>query len=222
MKLEDSTMNKRNHSNRLSRYKMMRRKKWQMHYRWAALLLSLAIFLFAGTFLVLDEEPKKVDAIIILSGGSERLDKAMMLYQKGYADHLILSNGLETNLEEKARKHLPSSSIIMEDKARSTLDNAIYTKEIMIHHHFRSAIVVSSDYHMKRVKYLFEKAYEETNVELTYISSKSGFFKPLLWWTSKSSIRVTVNEYLKLAGNALGWHGPKAKAPLNALNHLLF
>ncbi|WP_367755391.1 hypothetical protein [Ammoniphilus sp. 3BR4] len=41
----------------------------------------MAIFRSAGSFLVLEEEPKNADAIIVLSGGS---DKAMMFHRQLY------------------------------------------------------------------------------------------------------------------------------------------
>src|SRR5687768_4087705 len=124
----------------------------KIQYAFFSVLLLLIFFLlFAGQFLVIDEEPKKVDVIVVLSGGEGRLEKAMELYESGYASKLIVSNGLADNLWENAALLLPTNSIILEEKADSTYESAVYVKKLMNKYKFHSAIVVSSDFHMRRV-----------------------------------------------------------------------
>ncbi|RKD23117.1 hypothetical protein BEP19_12915 [Ammoniphilus oxalaticus] len=207
---------------RLKRYQKTRRRKrkWVRRFLFASIFMSL--FLFAGVFLVVNEQPKAADAVIVLSGGSGRIEHGLELMNEGYADHLILSNGLSSDLKKKANNVLSSSSIVIEDQASSTLENAMFTKEIMMKRNWRSAIVVSSDYHMRRVKYLFDRTYRGSDIELTFVASKSRHPHPLKWWTTKASRKATVNEYLKLTGNTFGMHGEKAKAELRKINRLLF
>ena len=53
----------------------------------------------AGDFLVINEKPEKSDVVIVLSGGGiERIEKAVEIYNKGFAPYIMLSNGQEDNL----------------------------------------------------------------------------------------------------------------------------
>lgn len=102
---------------------------------------------------MVNEKPVKSDVIIVLSGDNDRLEKGIELYKKGYASHLILSNGQENNFYHQAKESgIPEDSIILENHATSTTENAKFTKRLMMNYHFQSAIVVSSNYHMKRVE----------------------------------------------------------------------
>ena len=53
---------------------------------------------------------------------------------------------------------VPNDSIILENNATSTRESAFFTKELMIQQQFQSAIVVSSNFHMRRVKSNYQKA----------------------------------------------------------------
>jgi uncharacterized SAM-binding protein YcdF (DUF218 family) len=191
---------------------MLRLKKRKILFLLALLLLILFLS-FAGRFLVINEKPKNVDVIVVLSGGEGRLEKALELYEKGYSDKLILSNGLSDGLWEKAVTLLPSESIILEGKADSTYESALYVKEIMEKHQFHSAILVSSDFHMRRVEFNFHRVFKESNDELIYVSNDTSF-EPRTWWATKRNVGITVSEYIKIVGNSFGIHGNSAKRNL--------
>ncbi|RAS74460.1 YdcF family protein [Priestia endophytica] len=178
------------------------------------LLLGLGIifFILAGKALVVDEKPVKSDVIIVLSGDGDRIEKGIELYKKGYASHLILSNGKENNFYNQAKDSgIPVHSIILENYATSTTENAEFTKKLMIKYNFQSAIVVSSNYHMKRVEKNFDKEFKDTEIQLTYCSSGSHYYNPKKWWETALNRKVTYTEYVKLVGNYFGFNGKKSK-----------
>jgi uncharacterized SAM-binding protein YcdF (DUF218 family) len=185
------------------------------------LLLVLFFMLFAGRFLVIDEEPKKVDVLIVLSGGEGRLEKAIELYHSGYASKLIVSNGLADDLWENAALLLPTSSIILEKEADSTYESAVYVKKLLNKYKFHSAIVVSSDFHMRRVKYNFHRVYEGSDHELIYVASDTSY-NPKVWWMNKRSFGITISEYIKIIGNTFGVHGNEAKRTLYRYFEMFF
>lgn len=187
----------------------------------AVMLLVLFFLLFAGRFLVIDEEPKKVDTIVVLSGGDGRLEKAIELYESGYASNLIVSNGLADDLWENAVRLLPTSSIILEKEADSTYESAVYVKKLMNKYKFNSAILVSSDFHMRRVKYNFHRVYKGSNHELIYVASDTSF-NPKVWWMNKRSFGNTISEYVKIVGNTFGVHGNEAKRTLYRYFEMFF
>jgi uncharacterized SAM-binding protein YcdF (DUF218 family) len=177
------------------------------------------IFTSAGNYLAIDEKPKKSDVIIVLSGGGiDRLEKGVVLYEKGFSDRLMISNSNEDKLYETALKMgVPSKSIILENHARSTTENAAFTINLMGKHKFRSAIVVSSNYHMRRVKNNYEKVNKKEWFTFIYCSSNYNSYNPKRWWKRKDNLTITMKEYVKIVGNHMGIHGDRAKVILENL-----
>lgn len=182
-------------------------------------IIVVAIFSFAGRFLVIDEKPQKSEAIIVLTGGGiDRLERAVRLYKQNKAQYLIISNGTEDNYYQEAiLMGVARQSILLENQADSTTDSAVYTIDMMEKHRLKSAIVVSSNYHMRRVKQNFNKITADKNITLTYCASKDKYFQPNKWWATGDSINMTFNEYSKLIGNAFGIHGDTAKEILKTI-----
>ncbi|AXI10459.1 YdcF family protein [Oceanobacillus zhaokaii] len=164
------------------------------------LLTCLYLILILGReFLIVNEKPKKVDAIIVLSGGPGRLEKAVELFKGGYAEYMMLSNSnvQGTSVQEAVEMGIPKNRIITEDYATSTYTNALYTKEEMEKNNLKSAIVVSSDFHMRRSKLVFQRLYKDTGIELTYIASP---YLERTWLTEKSEREIVFREWTKLIG----------------------
>lgn len=185
-------------------------------------IIVVVLSIFAGRFLILSQSQKQVDVIIILSGGGGRVEQGVKMFQKGYAPQLLLSNAKEGagpagDMRETALSlGIPESAILTEDAAESTYQNAQFTLPIMQQHEFKSAIVVSSDFHMRRVKFIFDHVYKKSGIELTYIGADSGY-NAKAWWSDRYSRETTFNEYIKMIGNAFGYNGPEAKGSLEQI-----
>ena len=65
---------------------------------------------------------------------------------------------------------------------------------------FESAIVVTSNYHMRRSKLVFKKAFKDTDISLVYCSAEEDGFIPEKWWTDRYSFNRVFSEYIRLAG----------------------
>lgn len=111
---------------------------------------------------------------------------------------------------------IPKDAILTENEALSTYQNAELTLPIMQKHSFTSAVVVSSDFHMRRVKFIFDHIYENSGIKLTYVSANSGY-NAKWWWSDRYSRETTFNEYVKMIGNAFGYNGPEAKETLQEI-----
>jgi uncharacterized SAM-binding protein YcdF (DUF218 family) len=121
--------------------------------------------------LIISEQPRASDAIIVLSGSSERDIYAADLYNLGFSRIIIMSGCGQTAEVMAARaikKGVKSEDIIKEQKAVSTYENAVLTREVMLQNGFQSAIVVSSPFHMRRSRLVFERVYKNTGISLTY------------------------------------------------------
>ncbi|WP_339281345.1 YdcF family protein [Paenibacillus sp. FSL H8-0282] len=186
--------------------------------------MLLLLILFSGRFLTYTQSPNASDTIIILSGGAGRVEEGAALYNEGYASSILLSNAKESNsrfgdmLQTALTQGIPASIILTENDALSTYQNALYTLSIMQLHGFNSAIVVSSDFHMRRVKLIFDRVYKKSGIELTYVGSPSGY-NAKRWWSDRKSRETTFNEYVKMIGNTFGYNGPEAKSTLDQIKN---
>ena len=155
-------------------------------------------------FLIVNEEPKPVDVIIVLGGGTkERVGHGVRLYQSGYADKILLTGGSRWEIaiaEIMERQALSlgvtKDDILLEKESLSTYENAKYTLEIMRAEKFKSAILVTSPYHSKRASIIFQrffKGIDLTTCPVPYDSSKTS-----KWWKDRYRARDIVSEYLKL------------------------
>ena len=163
----------------------------------ALIIISIIILLTMGHFLVKVDHVEKSDAIIVLSGFDGRLEHGIKLFKEGYGDCLILSNSDDFD-EETLREHdISEDQVISESHADSTFTNATLTKEIVLEREFKSVIVVTSEFHTSRTRYIFNKVYRDTDVKLIFSGSKNGFFNSKLWWFNFRGIYVVAVEYVK-------------------------
>lgn len=116
-----------------------------------------------------EAHPVKSDAIIVLGchiRGMKpspmlkfRLEKALDLYKRGYADHIIVSGGKgvnEATYESSVMKNWLSThgvkedDIFVENKSKSTYENLKFSKKIADNQGYKSVIIVSNDFHIFR------------------------------------------------------------------------
>lgn len=162
----------------------------------------------AGRFLIVTDPLDRADVIIVLSGGrrDERVRQAADLYRAGYAPRVLLSGGealmdLPTpDLQRlQARKHgIPDSALLFEVASTSTGEQAAFLRPILERQRVRRAIVVTSSYHTRRTRYLFQKAFTGSTVEIRVYPVQQDVFNPVDWWTRESDTETVVLEYIKL------------------------
>jgi uncharacterized SAM-binding protein YcdF (DUF218 family) len=92
-----------------------------------------------------------------------RVTEAVREYERGVAPRILFSGGAAANqfveadvmARVAAAQGIPPSAIFTETKARDTIQNACYSTRMMSSHGWRSAEVVSSDYHLLRASMIF-------------------------------------------------------------------
>lgn len=114
---------------------------------------------------------KKADTVIVLGAAQQngtplpmfkaRLDRAEELYRKGYASSIIVTGGksAETEVSDAsvAQAYLVHNSIaaddvFIEERSRTTLENLMFSQEIMRKNRLESALLVSHDFHLMRAQ----------------------------------------------------------------------
>lgn len=93
----------------------------------------------------------------------QRVNKGLELLNKSLAPKIIFTgssvanNCVEANImfEYALSKDIKDSIIFVEPKARNTYQNAFYSVEIMKRNRFKSAAIVTSEFHIKRACAIF-------------------------------------------------------------------
>ena len=152
------------------------------------------------------DEPVPADVIIMLAGGDAgRMEKAADLYHEGYADYVIVSPIFESYPPQSKAYALElgirDESLIEEYNASSTYTNATITLKMMEEYGFDSALVVTSDYHLKRSKMIFERINDD-EYDLTYIAALGEDGEA--WHERSRATLLWFREFYKLWGYRLG------------------
>jgi uncharacterized SAM-binding protein YcdF (DUF218 family) len=95
----------------------------------------------------------------------ERVNEAVREFKAGRAEHIIFSGGatMKQFVEGQSMATLaetqgvPSSAIVLEDKARNTIQNIYFSNQIMQQKGWASAEVVSSPSHLPRTALILER-----------------------------------------------------------------
>jgi uncharacterized SAM-binding protein YcdF (DUF218 family)/glycosyltransferase involved in cell wall biosynthesis len=152
----------------------------------AQLLIAIAALLaivfytnvawWAASPLRLDAPPRRADAIVVFGGGvgesgkagggtEERVQHAVDEYRAGLAPHLVFSSGYQYSFPEAesmralaVQQGVPASAIVLERRATDTRQNVLFTRDILREHGWRSVLLVSSPYHMRRAVLVWNRA----------------------------------------------------------------
>lgn len=150
----------------------------------------------------------KADVIVAVSGGDTyaRTQKAIDLYQTGWADYLIFSGAAAdktgpSNAESMRRYALlhgvPSQAIITEEVSETTHENATRTDNVFQRHNFRRVILVTSAYHQRRASIEFRRA---VGGNITIVNSPVKHDKQWSqwWWLTPGGWWLAGSELTKI------------------------
>lgn len=173
------------------------------------LLLLKPILTFTADFLIIREKPSKADVIVVLAGEftGERINYAVDLYKKGYAKKLLLTGWSPSRIadtaftmkEQALKMGVPEDAFLMETESTSTYENALFSNKIIEDNAFGSVILVTSTYHSRRAKYIFQKILDK-KIKIISCPADVSYFKPESWWSNKKGKRTLIDEYEKLIG----------------------
>ncbi len=171
----------------------------------ALVLLGTGFLSFIDTVAAMPQpQPpmKKLDAIVVLTGGSNRIDTGFRLLQEGYGKKLFISgvyHGLDVKQLLKRWKAAPQKSldccVVLGFKASNTTGNAIETAAWLHKQNFHSIYLVTADYHMQRA--LLEFHHFVPGVAITPFPIVPDNFNVRDWWKSLATGMLVGGEYLK-------------------------
>ncbi len=172
------------------------------------LLIYLArhpIMRYAAESWVVDAPAAHADALLLLGDDNfyaDRATRAAELIRQGVAPVVVASGrrlrpsaGIAELLQhDLIERGVPKEKIILfAQDAESTEEEAKALARFSAERRFRSVIVVTSNYHTRRARYIFEKVFPR-GVEVSVASARDGDFDPDRWWEKRKSEKLFTHE----------------------------
>jgi uncharacterized SAM-binding protein YcdF (DUF218 family) len=147
------------------------------------------------------EAQRHTDAIVVLTGGSERLTVGLALLAAGRANKLFVS-GVYHSVDVRALLRItpqkPAEAgccIVLGYAADNTVGNAAETAAWMRAEHFTSLRLVTANYHLRRSLLEFRRALPEAEI-IPYPVVPANV-RVADWWRWRHTTGLIVTEYNK-------------------------
>lgn len=112
------------------------------------------------------------DVIVVPTGDMYlRCDQGIELKKRDWAKKLLFSGKTGSRNAYDFKSHaknqgIKENDIILEDKATNTIENALFTKDILIKNDYKSIILVSSPYSQRRQCMTFKKVLKDEDIKI--------------------------------------------------------
>jgi len=190
-----------------------------------ALLLLLIILAFAfrsqiltgfADYLVINDKLQPADVIFLLNSAFDtRPFRAGELYLQGLAPLIVIAraentpvvdlglvpNDTDISVGVMEKLGVPPEKIIIlpvPGGATSTFDEADALKQYVETNQVQRIILVTSAFHTRRARWIFDKAFSELPVTLEMAAVPYKGFDQTNWWKNETGLITLNNEYIKL------------------------
>ena len=163
------------------------------------------ILRFAAEAWIIDDTLHPADAIIVISDDNfyaDRATRAAEVYRQGLAP-LVVASGrrlrpyagiAELMQHDLIERGVPKDKILsIAHDADNTRDEARALAPWALKQQWRSVIIVTSNYHTRRTRYIFTRVFpRSTQVMVT--AARDGDFDAERWWEKRVSIKRFTHE----------------------------
>ncbi len=150
----------------------------------------------------------RTDAIIVLTGGAERLAEGGRLLTSGSAGWLFVS-GVNIGVAKPAVLRIAGikqprlvGSVILGYRARNTRQNAQESAQWLKARGFTSIRLVTANYHMRRATLEFRRVLPRTRIVTHPVFPQP--VNPGPWWQNMTALSIVSSEYNKYLAALLG------------------
>jgi len=159
----------------------------------------------AGNFWVVDDPPAHADAIVVLSDDNyfgERAARAAELFKAGWAPRVVASGRnlrpyasmaelMDHDLKDRG---VPESAIVrFPNRAENTREEAAAVSEFVASHGWKHILVVTSNYHTRRARYVYERLLP-AGTSLQVSAAHDSEFDPSGWWRTRLGVKLFFYE----------------------------
>jgi len=191
-----------------------------------------------GETWIVEDPLEKSDAIVVLSDDNFYADRAAHaadLYRHGWAQVVVASGrklrpyaGVgELMQHDLIERGVPKDKIVViSHNAENTREEAQVLLQQVAERKWHSVIVVTSNYHTRRARYIFTRVFPQ-QVGVTVSGANDGSFDPEHWWQSRLGLKELTREWAgmlvamwELRGGARSLPAPPAVVALYELRPL--
>ena len=169
-----------------------------------------------GNFLVIHDQLEPADLIFLLNGDpTVRPYRAAALFDQGLAPKIVIARSQDSpGVEFGAYPNPTDSNLIILKKlgvpetqltelrpgkgVASTFDEAIALRDYCRLHTVRKVIVVTSDLHSRRSRFVFRKVLSGMGIKLMLSPISDRKYGAANWWRIEDGVIGCQNEYIKL------------------------
>lgn len=161
----------------------------------------------AGNYWIESDVPANVDAIVILSDdnfNADRATRAADLYHDGWAPRVVASGRrlrpyisiadlMEHDLESRG---VPKQAVIpFAHDAGNTLEELRGIREFVQQHGWKRIMIVTSNYHTRRTRYLCEHVFP-ADVHVLVVAAPDHDYDPDSWWKTRKGLKIYFHEFV--------------------------
>ncbi len=191
------------------------------------LILSFVLYLvrrpvlrLAAESWIVEDPLDKADALIVLGDDNfyaDRATRGAQLFREGKASVIVASGrrlrpnaGIAELMEhDLIERGVPKERIVrFVHDADSTVEEAQALTRIVKERKWHSIIVVTSNFHTRRARYIFRRVFPQ-GVEVRIASARDGDFDPEHWWEKRKSTKELTKEF---AGMVVTWWELRGKS----------
>ena len=169
-------------------------------------LVRRPILRFVGESWIVEDAEGPAEALIVLSDDNfyaDRATRAAELFRKGKAPIVVASGrrlrpmaGIAELMEhDLIERGVPKDKIIrLAHDADNTREEAEALTKLAAQRKWHSVIVVTSNYHTRRARYIFHRVFPQ-GIEVRMASARDGDFDPQHWWEKRKSLKELTREF---------------------------
>jgi uncharacterized SAM-binding protein YcdF (DUF218 family) len=166
----------------------------------AAIAYVLGFVVFVSNLPTAPENLPSADGIVALTGGGERLDAAVALFERGVGKRLLISGVSQETSKETLGKMAEGGPRFaccadIGYAAEDTHGNAAETANWARQNHFASLVIVTGRYHMPRAMQEFSSVLPDVTL-IAFPVDQSGVDLGG-WWRHPRTIQLLNREYSK-------------------------
>jgi len=181
-------------------------------------LVRRPILSFLGEAWIVEDPLDRADALIVLGDDNfyaDRATRAAELFREGKAPVVVASGrrlrpnaGIAELMEhDLIERGVPKDKIVrLTHDADSTEEEAEALKKLVKERKWKSVIVVTSNYHTRRARYIFHKVFPQ-GVQSRVASARDGDFDPQHWWEKRKPIKELTHEFAGMLEAIWDLHG---------------
>jgi uncharacterized SAM-binding protein YcdF (DUF218 family) len=181
-----------------------------------ALLMVTLLAIFAPGFLFTENIPQKADAVVLFVGpGNEaRIDEARHLIKEGYARYLLIPSSGEmftantagglvriAGDQQRGNRYLGVRITANYKKHfENTHIEALEAKRMLDDLNLKSAMLVSSGYHMRRIRMISTRVFDTEKYSISCNPARWQTEFTAADWLNTERRKIIISEYVKI-----GW-----------------